>query len=356
MFWRILTEMNQNQSLSLKPHLLFCIFLVCFSTHLHSQDRREISFSLQELSRFKIDLFEPRKISLIEDKKFLISGDDNLVIFNQTTQQLTSLRNNRDWKGLGEGIIQSVEIENEFYHIIHNMDGKIRKYTLEGDKEVYAHKPYEGLSRGIYIGNKNYLITHEQKEKDWTYKFAVYNVDADKTTRSYYFSDLIKEKYNETYEEECMVYVFGGYMTSNQNYTFYVSRKTSLFLAFDKQGELLYIGEGIYGKSLPKVKSRKFLGYQTCDLTPDVWRMRDAANDDNYLYILSNIRDKDKSGNHIAIDIYQTNDGRYLGSSLVPHLNDNPEILPKKIGISPGKMYIIYAGGSIVEYKIERDI
>ena len=148
---------------------MFCIFLVCFSTHLHSRDRREISFSLQELSRFKIDLFEPRKISLIEDKKFLISGDDNLFIFYQTTQQITSLRNKRDWKGSGEGIIQSVEIENEFYHIIHNMDGKIRKYTSEGDKEVYAHKPYEGLSRGIYIGNKNYLITHEQKEKDWTY-------------------------------------------------------------------------------------------------------------------------------------------------------------------------------------------
>ena len=343
-------------SLPLKPPLFFCIFLVCFSTYLHSQDRREISFSLKELNRFKIDLFEPTKISLIEDKKFLISGFQNLVIFNQTNQQLTSLRNKKDWKGKGEGIITSAEIENEFYHIIHNLDRKIRKYTLEGDKEVYAQKPYKVLSRGIYIGNNNYLITDDQKEKDWTYKFAVYNVDIDKTTKRYYFSDLIKEKYNVTFEEDCMIFVFGGYMTSNQNYTFYVSMRTAVFFAFDNQGELLYIGEGVYGKSFPKAKSRKFLGYQTCDLTPEEYRIRDAANDDNNLYILSNIRDKDKSGNHLAIDVYQTNDGRYVGSSLVPHLNDNPEIYPERIGISPGKMYIIYEGGTIVEYKIEGDI
>lgn len=352
---------NKNKGLynfKLLTQYLFSLTSIIFcSIPIHcsySQDRFEL-FHLNEVNRFNFNLFEPREVIFLSDSSYLIGGFEDVVIYNTIQDEVSILIRKEDWSynRMGGGYITNIATDSIHYYTIHSAERMFRKFRISDNKEIHKIKPYKRLSKGVFLGDANFLTVHyTRSSKGWKFKFSVYSHEKEKTIKSYHLKDVVNEKYDVTYNEKCIDFVFEGGFTSNQKFTFYISKKTSLFFAFDSAGELLYVKNGINGELFPKTKESKFLNFQNCKLTPDKRRIRDATNDSEYLYLLSNILNKSDESS-VSIDIYRTINGEYIGSALVPYLFDSIKPYPNKISISNGKFFVTYQNNVIVEYEFE---
>lgn len=316
-------------------------------------EERKVVFFLSMIDQFEFNNFQIREIAYHSKHYYLFSGLNQVAKYDSSTDSTIPLLDTSNWEG--EGFITHLSVENDSYNVIHNTDRRFRKYTIQDNREAYSLKPYTRLSNGVYTGENHYIVTHfQEEENDWYYKFSVFDAFSNTTKRSYRINQILKTHYNHTFGEKCMDFVFDGFFTKSDNYTFYVSDKTSLFFAFDNEGKFLFVSEDIKGKVFPKTKYHGFMGWGSCDLNPENRRIRHATNDDNHLYILSNIIDSMSS--NLMIDIYLTKSGEYVGSIEVPYLNNDTNLYPNRIKIYENeKISVVYRDNTVVEYKIMRN-
>lgn len=199
------------------------------------------------------------------------------------------------------------------------------------------------INNAFYLHSNNFLITTATgKERNLTFKKL--NIFDNTAKDLDYLNNVLKKKKNDFWLYE------GFFFADSKGDLYYLTIYSNDIIKFDLKGNVNYYKKLIH--ETPLIQIREVENY----LEPaknDYPSVLSATADSNHIYILSNVNNKNQkigNKNQRFLDIYDTRNGNYIYTYILPNNNDN---LPLEIAVNERSIFILYEDNSICSYKMQ---
>ena len=225
----------------------------------------------------------------------------------------------------------------------------MKKLDFNNKLIKYQKMPYS--YKGKFINNETFYITHYDKNN--ILKFSKFNF----ADNSYIYTktfEKILSKYSSKIKQS-NDFVFEGRFDNgiNQDYSVYFFYKAGYFIVINNHNGNFSTFQTVDKTPFPKgIKKDLGGGFTTYSTKPDVIFFLSATTDTKYLYLLNNITDHENSKNKV-VDYYKLTDGKYIGSILVPDLEDEQTAKQIAIDKSGKYLYVYYDILTMIKYEIK---
>ena len=229
---------------------------------------------------------------------------------------------------------------NEWYGIVDNSKDIFKYVSLMADTTILSHGFHDHIDRGVFLEDSLLAITNAENND-----LIINIVDSGNRIKK-----RISLKDTLHYQDKYIDLVYEGEFTRlNGNNVFcYFAYRHSFFMLIDREGQINHIGHTIDNIAPPKPSATTIGEFTVHGVEPDVMVNLQADIDDEYLYILSNVIEKENTGKHRAIDVYEVATGSYMFSIKVPLLKDGQT--PIGFDVAGGGLVVLYENFGIAEY------
>jgi hypothetical protein len=282
---------------------------------------------------------------------YLWAGDNTKLIRYDST--LSSFKSyGRKGGGPEENLNIAYFSATKSNYIIFDLDKqRIATYSLN-DSLLHYQRFNNGTTPfvdyfGLQRSNNEYLLIYEEtgKSAEYDYKLTIKDTLGN-TIKDYSLKNLLK--INDIKDLELALE--GEFITNHPNLIVFYFFKVGKFIVYDSKSKEIKIYDTIDKTPIPKtVKIAQGNGGFAIKTEPEYIIFSCGAVSERYLYLLSSLNKKKSK----TIDIYQLDNGQYIGSIKLPNLQDTQR--PELIEVSPdGKdLYVQYENLTLVKYSID---
>lgn len=283
----------------------------------------------------------------------VFSLDEQIVGIDETTEELIffergSFEVERKFGSKGgdpleNERIKSIDYDQGFIYMVDNSRAMVKK--LDNNGILLKYKKFDFyLDNGVYIGDGRFVLSGDDKNSG-EYGLKIYSIEEDRFISEFSFESVIEPE-----SKDLIGIVYEGNLLKTELYNgfIYYCYRTGLFLRFEHNGDLVYRKKTIDETPVPKPVHKDLGGgYTSYDAYPPQVFQYSASVVDGHLFILSNIA----ANFNKEIDIYNLDNGDYLGSIALPNLEDGQK--PKEILVEGSDLVVLYENMTLVCYEMD---
>jgi hypothetical protein len=285
----------------------------------------------------------------LEDNLWAVDASNNRINQYNTEGQLVrqfSKAGDAPWENSSIWYFDKIE---DGYFVLDRPKKMIKKFD-ENDTLSFYYKSQDYIDNCVHIAGNLFLFSEENVEK---FDFVTIDIKTGKEVNRKSTNELLTSVYGTFPEKNLGLVLEGNYSRSSNGSALYYFYKFGYFLVFDSAGNIRYGARTIDNFEMPKPVSKKLSpGVFEETVEPDYFVNYSACMDNQFIYILSNVLKSSYKDNRV-IDIYSTDNGKYIKSLLVQNLDDGQ----KPIEICKAEnntLTVLYEDMAIVNYEIRK--
>lgn len=271
--------------------------------------------------------------------RFNVEGDW-IYMVDYINQSIAGLKDGKEMFSVGskgEGPKENlsigffdVDLSDSVISIIDIGQNAIKQITFNKSLQNYYKTDYL-ISRGVKIDDSNFLISTTQSDLQQL-KFVIININNGEKKEL--------TKVNELFKEEYSGLLYDGFLIRANDKNYYVCYQSNLFICFNDNGDLIF-----KSKTIIEPRSAEIIKRGAFIIPHGVITVLDIDVDDQYLYVLSSVKEA-KEGDFLSIDCYNSQNGKYHKSILVP-IREGYDF-PRNIRVVRNSVYVQYENNMVL--------